>query len=157
MPRKKKEPNEQKNGTRRRLEKEVKSNRGRKKIKANFQMIQREINFDQVLYWIGLQATAEEIAGSFRVSISTLDLRLKEHFGMNFTDLKKSLGNGADGKLTLRRHQLRLAETNASVNIWLGKQWLDQKDIVHQKTTLEEDSSIKVYLPDNNRDSKDTA
>ena len=34
----------------------------------------------------------------------------------------------ASGKVTLRRYQLRLAEKNAAMAIWLGKQWLGQTD-----------------------------
>jgi hypothetical protein len=50
---------------------------------------EKEINLDQVLYWTELQATAEEIAGAFRVSVDTLDRRLREAFGMGFAELKK--------------------------------------------------------------------
>ena len=49
----------------------------------------KEINLDQVLYWTEMQATAEEIAGSFRVSVDTLDRRLREAFGMGFAELRK--------------------------------------------------------------------
>lgn len=34
----------------------------------------------------------------------------------------------ADGKISLRRTQFRMAETNVSMAIWLGKQILGQKD-----------------------------
>lgn len=148
MAKKKKE----KNPTRERVQKEIKSKVGRKKIEANFRHIQKEINLDQVLYWIGLQATAEEIAGSFRVSTDTLDLRIKEHFGMGFADLRKALGEGAEGKLLLRRNQFELSRTNASVAIWLGKQWLGQKDTIHQETVVTNTGKVNVYLPDNGRE-----
>lgn len=144
-----------KNSTRENTNKKVKSKTGRKKIEANFNSIKKEINLDQVIYWIGLQATAEEIAGSFRVSVDTLDLRIKENFGMNFKELKKFLGNGADGKLRLRRYQFELARTNASVNIWLGKQWLGQKDTIHQETVVTESGKVNIYLPDNGREMDD--
>lgn len=124
---------------------------GKPAIPVNFTSIERQIDIQQVIYWIGLQATCEEIAGSFRVCAKTLDNKLKETFGVGFQELKKRLGDGAEGKLSLRRHQFRLAETNASMAIWLGKQWLDQKDTIHQNTTIEEGSSIKIYLPDNGR------
>lgn len=140
------------NTTREKLKKEIKSKGGRQKIEANFQKIQKEINLDQVLYWMGLQATAEEIAGSFRVSVDTLDLRLKEHFGMNFSSLKKTLGDGAEGKLLLRRNQFDLSRTNASMGIWLGKQWLGQKDTIHQETVVTNTGKVNVYLPDNGRE-----
>lgn len=86
----------------------------------------KEIVMDQVLYWIELQATAEEVAGSFRVSVDTLDRKLREELGMGFAELhKKCMGAG---KLSLRRHQFTLAQKNASMAIFLGKNWLGQKD-----------------------------
>ena len=68
----------------------------------------KEINLDQVLYWTEMQATAEEIAGSFRVSVDTLDRRLREAFGMGFAELRKRC-NGRH-KLSLRRYQFQQAE-----------------------------------------------
>ncbi len=35
---------------------------------------------------------------------------------------------GETGKASLRRYQYKMAETNPTMAIWLGKQWLDQKD-----------------------------
>lgn len=124
---------------------------GRKKIQAVWESLEKEIDLRQVIYWIGLQATAKEIAGSFRVSTHTLDLRLKENFGMNFTQLKEELGHGADGKLRLRQMQFELARTNPSMAIWLGKQWLNQKDTIHQETTVKSDN-VQIYIPDNGRE-----
>lgn len=87
---------------------------------------EKEIDLSQVLYWMELQATADEIAGAFRVTDCTLNKRLKEAFGCGFQELSKRVGG--QGKLTLRRMQFRLAEKSATMGIWLGKQWLGQKD-----------------------------
>ena len=35
----------------------------------------------------------------------------------------------APGKVSLRRFQYELARSNATMAIWLGKQWLGQKDL----------------------------
>src|SRR5258706_1174300 len=86
----------------------------------------KEIILDQVLYGIGLQATAEEIASSFYVSVDALNLCLKQNLDCNFAELKEKVGGS--GKLTLRRHQFKQSEKNATMAIWLGKQWLSQKD-----------------------------
>lgn len=88
--------------------------------------VPKEINLDQVIYWAGMSATAREVAGSFHVHITTLDRRLQEHFGMGYEELSKLV----DGelKLSLRRYQYNMAKTNAAMAIWLGKQWLGQKD-----------------------------
>lgn len=44
------------------------------------------------------------------------------------------------GKISLRRYQMRMAEKNATMSIWLGKQYLDQKD----KQELEHSGNIKT-------------
>lgn len=123
----------------------------RKKIDCNFELIQKEVNIHQVIYWIGLQATAEEIAGSFNVSVDTLDRRLREEFGLTFAEFKKKLGNGASGKLSLRKYQFDQAKKNPSMAIWLGKQWLGQKDTIVNETVVK-DETVKIYIPDNGRD-----
>jgi hypothetical protein len=47
---------------------------------------------------------------------------------MTFADTYKSKSQA--GKSSLRRAQWKLAEKNASMAIWLGKQYLGQRDIV---------------------------
>ncbi len=88
----------------------------------------KEIDFEAVLHWMDLGATAEEIAGAFRVGVRTLDRRLREHTGLGFGDLKEKACGAA--KIQLRRNQFHLTKTNAAMGIWLGKQWLGQKDDV---------------------------
>jgi AraC-like DNA-binding protein len=123
----------------------------RKKIEANFKNIEKEVNINQVVYWIGLQATMDEIAGSFNISPDTLDRRLREEFGMSFAVLKKRMGDGGQGKLSLRKYQFDQARNNSTMAIWLGKQWLGQKDtIVNENITRDE--SVKIYIPSNGRD-----
>ena len=86
----------------------------------------KPIDFEAVLHWMDLGATAEEIAGSFRVTVDTLNARLVEHTGLRFLDLKEKVCGPA--KIALRRNQFNLSKTNATMGIWLGKQWLGQKD-----------------------------
>ncbi len=99
---------------------------GRPKIQMVRSLPEKTIVLDQVLYWIGMQATAEEIASSFYTTVETLDARLKEEFGMGFLELKKR--TDGSGKLSLRRFQFKQSEKNASMAIWLGKQWLGQME-----------------------------
>jgi AraC-like DNA-binding protein len=104
-------------------------NAGRNRIRVRPLSVgipEKEIILDQVLYWVDLQATAQEIAGSFHVSVSTLDRRIQEYFGVNFEELKKRCSGAA--KMSVRRYQFQLAKTNTTMCIWLGKQWLGQKD-----------------------------
>lgn len=91
----------------------------------------KPINTDEVIYWMNLGATCEEIAGSYYVSVATLVRRLKEAFGLTFDELKKRCCGSA--KLALRRNQFKMSENNASMAIWLGKNWLGQKDLPEQE------------------------
>lgn len=86
----------------------------------------RPIMMREVLYWMDLGATEEEIAGSFYVSIDTLKRRLVEETGLTFAELREKCCGQA--KLSLRNNQYRLSAKNASLAIWLGKIWLGQKD-----------------------------
>lgn len=110
---------------------------------------EKEINLDQVLYWTEMQATAEEIAGSFRVSVDTLDRRLREAFGMGFAELRKRC-NGLH-KLSLRRYQFQQAERSATMAIWLGKIWLGQRETIVTETIVKEVDPVRIYIPDNGR------
>ena len=75
-----------------------------------------------------LQCTKEEICCFFDVSDKTLENWCKRTYSEGFSEVfKKKRGKG---KISLRRAQFRLAEKSASMAIWLGKQWLGQKDTV---------------------------
>ena len=75
-----------------------------------------------------LQCTKEEICGFFDVSDKTLENWCKRTYAEGFSEVfKKKRGKG---KISLRRAQFRLAEKSAAMAIWLGKQWLGQKDTV---------------------------
>ena len=87
---------------------------------------QKVIILEQVLHWMDLGSTAEEIAGSYRVSIDTLNARLEEMTGFGFSKLKERVCGQV--KVNVRRNQYRLSEKNATMAIWLGKVWLGQRD-----------------------------
>lgn len=73
-----------------------------------------------------LQATELEIANFFDCSDETLNRWCKETYEKTFVDIYKTLSAG--GKMSLRRAQFRLAEKNAAMAIFLGKQYLGQRD-----------------------------
>ena len=73
-----------------------------------------------------IQCTLEEIAGFFKCSPDTIENWCKRTFNERFSDVYKKYSQS--GKISLRRYQLKLAEKNASMAIWLGKQWLGQKE-----------------------------
>lgn len=82
-----------------------------------------QIEFEKLC---GLQCTQEEICGWFGVCSDTLESWCKRTYEMNFSEVFKQ--KRGVGKISLRRAQFRLAEKNANMAIWLGKQYLGQSD-----------------------------
>lgn len=75
-----------------------------------------------------IQCTLEEIAGFFDCSADTIERWCKRELKMRFADAFKIYSAG--GKISLRRYQFRLAEKNAAMAIFLGKNYLGQRDSV---------------------------
>ena len=74
----------------------------------------------------GLQCTLEEIAGVFDCSPDTIERWCKREYKETFAEVYKK--HSAKGKISLRRAQFELAKKNAAVAIFLGKNYLGQKD-----------------------------
>lgn len=91
----------------------------------------KPIDMDMMIYWMDLGATCAEIAGAFRVSVNTLFRRVKEITGLTFEELKEKVCGPA--KIQLRKNQFNLSKSSAAMGIWLGKQWLGQKDHPHDE------------------------
>lgn len=82
---------------------------------------------------VGLGCTQEEICWFFRdeagkpANIDTLSRWCKRTFRMTFQEYSRK--NGAMAlKIKLRQNQLKLSEKNAAMAIFLGKNWLGQRD-----------------------------
>lgn len=87
----------------------------------------KEIDQKQFENLCGLQCTLEEICGWFGCCTDTLEAWCKRTYKQDFSEVfrqKRGLG-----KISLRRSQWRLAEKNANMAIWLGKQYLLQTEI----------------------------
>ena len=80
----------------------------------------KEINTEIVFALASVMATQDEIANVLGISKRTL-LRSRDFVNA----FKKGI---EEGKTSLRRHQFELSKTNATMAIWLGKQYLNQKD-----------------------------
>lgn len=108
-------------------------------------------NFEKLC---GLQCTKLEICGFLDVTDKTLDRWCKEEYDAGFSEVYAQ--KRAIGKISLRRSQWRLAEKSATMAIWLGKQYLDQKDT--QEVTIDnKDATIKEmddYFAEQRRNSK---
>ena len=79
---------------------------------------------DQIRALGRIQATVTECASVLRVSERTL-----QNFFTAHEDAKEAHEGGKmEGRASLRRKQFAMADSNATMAIWLGKQYLDQKD-----------------------------
>ena len=87
-----------------------------------------------------IQCTKEEICAVLQVSDKTLDRWVKDVYGEYFSVVFHNKRNM--GKSSLRRTQWKLAEKDTRMAIWLGKQYLDQKD----KTEYEENKKTLEKL-----------
>ena len=101
---------------------ETKNKVGRPKIVLDYAAIER---------LAGMMCTQEEIASYFDCDVRTL--QRDEEFCRVY---KKGLDKG---KMSLRRKQYTMSDTNVTMAIWLGKQYLGQTDKV-------EENNINVTL-----------
>lgn len=123
--------------------------RGRPKI---------DIDKEQFKKLCAIQCTLAEISSWFKCSEDTIERWCKREFDYNFAEAYKTFS--ADGKISLRRIQFRMAETNCSMAIWLGKQYLGQRDA--QEVTVEatlDDTVRKMneYFYNNKEDDSEVA
>ena len=86
----------------------------------------KEINIDTSKGLCRIQCTLGEIAGVFECSEDTIERWCKRELGEPFADVYKKYSAG--GKMSLRRLQFKLAEKSAAMAIFLGKQYLGQRD-----------------------------
>ena len=105
-----------------------------------------KINIDKKIFekLCAIQCTEIEICGCFDCCEDTLNKWCKENYrdenGKPMTFSEVFAVKRQKGRASLRRSQFRLAEKNANMAIWLGKQYLDQKD----EARLETESRISI-------------
>lgn len=108
----------------------------------------KAVDFEKIDSLCAYHCTAEEIVEHLNlfdhdVSYDTVERRIKEKFKVTFAEYiqQKHL---AHAKPKLRRIQWEMAEKNASMAIWLGKQYLGQKEtIVNENKDI---SGIKINV-----------
>ena len=101
----------------------------------------KEIDWKMVDKMLWIQCTQLEICGILEVSEDTLCRRSLETHGVTFAEYSEQKRQG--GKMSLRRKQMDLAMSgNVTMNIWLGKQYLGQKD--KQETTIDTMKPIQL-------------
>ncbi len=97
----------------------------------------KEIDEGQFKGLCALMCTKDEIAGVFGINTDTLESRVREMFGMGFSEAFKIFS--APRKVAHRRLQFKQAEKSIPMSIFLGKQYLGQseKNQIEQKDPYE--------------------
>lgn len=117
-----------------------------------------EINWSQVEECCKIQCTGEEIAAILGISYDTLERAIKREYDNDFAEYFEQ--KSANGKMSLRRRQYETAkEGNVTMQIWLGKQWLGQKEKsevenTHKGNPVDIEGMI---LPSNGHESKNSS
>lgn len=90
-----------------------------------------------------MQCTLIEIAGFFDCCEDTIENWCRRTYDETFSDVYKK--KSAKGKISIRRSQFKAADAgNASMLIWLGKQYLGQSDKQEVVLTNDDDSVIRM-------------
>lgn len=95
---------------------EKKKKLGRPKKKIDYEMVERMAH---------IFCTQDEIAVLLDVDVKTL--QRDPLFGVAYKKGRQG------GKMSLRRMQYKLAEKNTAMAVWLGKQYLGQRDLVNDE------------------------
>lgn len=88
----------------------------------------KEIDQEQFEKLCEMQCTQEEICNWYNVTDKTLTRWCKETYGSAFSEVFKQ--KRGRGKISLRRIQWQLAQNSVPMAIWLGKQYLNQRERV---------------------------
>lgn len=101
----------------------------------------KELDYELIEDLAKIQCTQEEIASCLKVNVSTLKRDEK------FCTIYK---NGQEqGKKSLRRYQFDCAKKgNSAMLIWLGKQYLGQRDNIDVSTQKMEDDEMSKTIRD---------
>ena len=94
----------------------------RKPSRYPFRLGPLKVNWETVKKLCGIQCTRDEIAAFLEMSDDALQSAAKREFGCVLVDKLREWRNG--GKCSLRRKQWKLADTSASMAIFLGKNYL---------------------------------
>lgn len=100
-----------------------------------------EIDEEQFKGLCSIQCTLEEISSWFKCSEDTIERWCKRELKMSFAEAYKRYSVG--GKISLRRYQMKMAEHNATMAIWLGKQYLGQTEKQEVAVSVKDDETIK--------------
>ena len=103
----------------------------------------KEINQEQFEKLCAICCTQKEIADFFECSIDTVNRWCKRTYKQTFADTYEKMS--VTGKISLRRWQFKSAEAgNVTMQIWLGKQYLGQREQI--ETDNKNDNTININV-----------
>lgn len=85
-----------------------------------------EIDAEEFRKLCELQCTQREICHFFAIDAKTLRRWAQRTYNKEYDEVYEDLRQG--GFISLRRAQWQLAQHNTTMAIWLGKNWLGQRD-----------------------------
>lgn len=104
-----------------------------------------KINWKQVDTMCALHCTGEEQAAVLGIDYDTLNKACKREKKKSFTEYFRQKASG--GKMSLRRKQYSTAmDGSVPMLIWLGKNWLEQRDQPEDQTRNQADVIQKVQI-----------
>lgn len=106
---------------------------------------EKEIDWKKVEKMLQAQCLGTEIAAYFDMHPDTFYRRVKEKHGIGFTEYSRQKKD--TGKMKLRMAQMKAAlNGDKSMMVWLGKNYLDQKDKVEKE--IKGGRVIKINITD---------
>lgn len=108
----------------------------------------KEIDWNEFEKLCELQCTQDEMADFLHVCGPTLSERVQKQYGEDYLTIYKRFSS--TGKRSLRRNQFVMSKKNASMAIWLGKQWLGQKEPESEQKNTQPPMERYLQLEDEN-------
>ncbi len=103
----------------------------------------KEMSLDLIKSMIEIGATQEEIAFCLHCSVDTIENFCKEN-DTTYSDIYKK--HNSTFKISIRRMQLKSAsEGSIPMQIWLGKQYLGQRDRTEADTNIKLNGGVSIF------------
>jgi len=110
---------------------------------AGGQTKQRQFDAEVFEHLCEIQCTKDEICNWYGTTDKTLENWIKRTYdGKGFSEVYNE--KKGKGRISLRRAQFRMAQKNIAMAIFLGKQWLGQKDSIRQEHTGKNGGPIRT-------------
>lgn len=91
-----------------------------------------------------LQCTQVEVCAWFKITDKTLTRLLKNKYDLPFSEVFRQ--KRSKGLISLRRRQFQMAQTNPAMAIFLGKNYLNQRDRQDVEHVIKDVKDIKKEI-----------